>query len=233
MTTPGITLLERVTDQLSVYGGTPMKAWEDFVSPSGNEEYQYWEAAAAYDNLTAEQMGLVETFLRKHAGDPLAVANLARAAYDAGTYPSNGYLLTNLNAMYSELQKFDRSCPYDEFEYPHLNIYRVVSGIKGDINELPMAQRRGLIAAAQFTLTNFLSESIDYNLIDSTRSAKEALPNESIWLQDSTLRDFLNWNPSKVEDVLDIKADHPKLGVAALIAIIEGEIAPPLISGCL
>lgn len=233
MTTPGITLLERVTERLAVYGGTPMKAWEDFVSPSDGDGYEYWEAAAAYDNLTSEQMSLMESFLHEHAGDALAIANLARAAYDAGAYPSNGYLLTNLTVLYSELQKFNRSCPYDEFEYPHLNIYRVVSGIKGGISELPAYQQQGLIAAAQFTLANFLSESIDYSLIDITRSSKEVLPNEAIWLQDSTLRDFFNRNPSKVEDVLEVKEDHPKIGVAALIAIIEGNITPPLVSGCL
>lgn len=233
MTTPGIALLERITESMSMYGGPPAKAWDDFVSASDHEDYAYWGAAEAYDNLTAEQMAVVERFIDEHQGDALAVANVARAAYDAGAYPNSGYLLTNLVAMYRELKKFDRSCPYDEFIHPHLNVYRVVAAIKGDISEVSSEHQQGMLAASQFTLANFLSESVDYDLIDLVRAPKDNMPNEAIWLKDSSLRDFLQRNPSKVWDVLEIKDEHADISVASLIAILEGEIAPSLVSGCL
>jgi hypothetical protein len=233
MTTPGIALLERVTESLSVYGGPPAKAWDDFVSASDHDDYNYWGAAEAYDNLTAEQMGLVERFIDEHHGDVLDVANVARAAYDAGAYPNSGYLLTNLVTMYNDLKGFMRSCPYDEFIHSHLNVYRVVAGIKGDINDVSVEQQRGLTAASQFALANFLSESVDYDLIDLVRSPKDNMPNEAIWLKDSSLRDFLKRHPSMVRDVLAIKDENADISVASLIAILEGEIAPSLVSGCL
>lgn len=233
MITPGIALLEVVTGPLAVYSAPPAKAWDDFVSASDHDDYNYWGAAEAYDNLTAAQMAIVERFVNDHRGDALAVANVARAAYDAGAYPNSGYLLANLVAMYSELKRFNRSCPYDEFIHAHLNVYRVVSAIKGDINDVSAEQQKGLLAASQFALANFRSESIDYDLIDMVREPKDNMPNEAVWLKDSTLRDFLQRYPSKVRDVLAIKDEHSDISVASLIAILEGEIAPALVSGCL
>jgi hypothetical protein len=135
--------------------------------------------------------------------------------------------------MYNDLKGFARSCPYDEFIHSHLNVYRVVAGIKGDINDVSVEQQRGLTAASQFALANFLSESVDYDLIDLVRSPKDNMPNEAIWLKDSSLRDFLKQNPSMVRDVLAIKDENADISVASLIAILEGEIAPSLVSGCL
>lgn len=233
MTTPGTTLLNQITDAMSQRWEPPAKVWDSLVSASDNSDYAYLEAAEAFDNLSAEQMAIAEGFVHRKRGQGFAIANLARAAYDAGAYPNSGFLLTNLVAMYDDLKKFDVSCPYDEFLHPHLNIYRVVAAIKADISELPVEQQRGLIAAAQFTLSHFLSTSVDYDLIDLTRSPKDNLPNEAIWLQDSALRGFLNRNPSKVRDALNIKEEHPKISATSLVAVLEGESAPSLASGCL